>query len=129
MGRYVHQLLIESEQMVLMARTMILPAALEHQERLARTVSATADAGVNCPQTMEMLDRFVDLVRRFSAALDALAETNTDGHGDPFKQARHLRDKVLPRMVALRELGDELETLVAADLWPLPSYRELLFIK
>ena len=129
MSRYVHQVLIESEQMALMARTMILPAALRHQERLARVVTATQAAGTDCAELKDTLNRFADLVRRFSAATDSLAEINTHENDDPFQQALESRDEILPRMVALRALGDELETLVAADLWPLPSYRELLFIK
>ncbi len=40
-----------------------------------------------------------------------------------------MKQKVMPVMDALRELADELETRIAADLWPLPSYREMLFIK
>jgi glutamine synthetase len=62
-------------------------------------------------------------------AADALAEVNTHENDDPFKQALESRDEILPRMVALRALCDDLESRVAADLWPLPSYRELLFIK
>ena len=129
MARYVHQVLIESEQMVLMARTMILPAALRHQEQLARVITATQGAGTDCAELMGTLNRFADLVRRFSAALEALAEINTHENDDPFQQARESRDEILPRMATLRTLADELETLVSVDLWPLPSYRELLFIK
>jgi glutamine synthetase len=40
-----------------------------------------------------------------------------------------MRDKVVPAMTALREAGDALETVVPADMWPLPTYREMLFIK
>ena len=36
---------------------------------------------------------------------------------------------MIPKMVELRTLGDKLETIVADDLWPLPTYREMLFIK
>jgi glutamine synthetase len=129
MSRYVHQVLIESEQMALMARTMILPAALRHQERLANVITATQNAGTDCPELMDRLNRFADLVRRFTVAADALAEVNTHENDDPFKQALESRDEILPRMVALRALCDDLESRVAADLWPLPSYRELLFIK
>ena len=49
--------------------------------------------------------------------------------GDPYADAKATRDTVLPKMVELRTLGDKLETMVADDLWPLPTYREMLFIK
>jgi glutamine synthetase len=45
------------------------------------------------------------------------------------EHAKHSRDKVLPAMAAVRTLGDKLEGVVADDLWPLPTYREMLFIK
>ena len=41
----------------------------------------------------------------------------------------YIKDAVIPKMADLRVLGDELETVVADDLWPLPTYREMLFIK
>ncbi|MCG8403944.1 MAG: glutamine synthetase III [Phycisphaerales bacterium] len=129
MGRYVDQLLIESEQMVLMGRTMILPAALRHQKQLAETVATTQSAGVDCKDEKAMLEEFVDLVWRFNAALTALGEADNYRDDDLFKQGKYLKEKVVPLMDKLRETGDQLETQVAADLWPLPSYRDLLFIK
>ena len=47
----------------------------------------------------------------------------------PRPAAALLRDSVLPAMNEVRRLGDKLETMVADDLWPLPTYREMLFIK
>ena len=43
--------------------------------------------------------------------------------------AKHYRDKVIPAMTALREKGDELENVVPHEIWPLATYREMLFIK
>ena len=43
--------------------------------------------------------------------------------------AKHAKDAVVPKMADLRTLGDKLECLVADDLWPLPSYQEMLFIR
>ena len=40
-----------------------------------------------------------------------------------------MRDTVIPAMDAVREVADRLEKLVADDLWPLPKYEEMLFIK
>ena len=45
------------------------------------------------------------------------------------KHAKHFRDAVIPAMTALRELGDELEVIMPHELWPLATYREMLFIK
>ena len=40
-----------------------------------------------------------------------------------------MRDTIVPAMAALRELGDRIETTVPSNAWPLPTYREMLFIK
>jgi glutamine synthetase len=129
MQKYALQLQIESEVMAMIARQWILPAALQHQDRLASAVASTQAAGVDCQEQRSALHDFVKLVSRFTAALTALGETEISGGEDPVAQARSVRTNVLPRMEALRELGDELEIRVSDDLWPLPSYRELLFIK
>lgn len=127
--RYVDQLLIESEQMVLMGRTMILPAALAHQTQLADAVSATEAAGVDCPDIRASLADFVKKVQHFNAALNALQEADNFRDTDGWETAKYLRDQVIPLMNNLREHVDGLEIEVAHDIWPLPSYRDLLFIK
>jgi glutamine synthetase len=123
------QIQIESEQMVLIARQMILPAAYEHQARLAEAVGSTQAAGVDCDDAVNTLEQFVALVTQFSQQLNALAATENHEDGDPKEHATYMRDTVIPRMEELRRLGDLLEQHVAYDLWPLPTYRELLFIK
>jgi len=47
----------------------------------------------------------------------------------PCAHAKNMRDTVIPAMVELRKQGDKLEGVVADDLWPLPTYREMLFIR
>jgi glutamine synthetase len=127
--KYCKQIQIESEAMVLIARQQILPATLQHQTRLAQAVASTKAAGVECRDQAANLQAFVELVHRLTATTAALAEADNARDDDPLVLARHLRDKVVPVMQSLREIADELETQVSADLWPLPSYRELLFIK
>jgi len=127
--KYIKQVLIEAETAAAMARTQILPGALRHQTELAEVVAATEAAGADCSQNREQLDAYVDLVNRFRAAIDSLdsvIETHPDG---VHKHAEHVRDRVRPAMNELRTLADELEKLLPRDLWPLPSYREMLVIK
>jgi glutamine synthetase len=52
-----------------------------------------------------------------------------EGDGNALKHAKHFRDAVVPAMTALREAGDELEAIMPAELWPLATYREMLFVK
>ncbi len=127
--KYVKQLLIESEAMVLIGRQMILPAAMEHQRRMAEAIEEAADAGAPSKEQKSRLVAFVKRVDRFAAALEKLAAADDEHERDVLKHATYLRDTVRPLMDALRAASDDLEEHVAADLWPLPSYRELLFIK
>jgi glutamine synthetase len=126
---YAKQLLIESEAMVLVGRQLILPAVLQHQTLLAQTVTATAAAGAEVTVPRAQLDAFASLSSRFITALDALDAADNHQESDPFEHARYFKGTVLPLMAELRGLADQLETQVASNFWPLPSYRELLFIK
>ncbi len=123
--KYAKEMLIESEAMVLIGRQNILAAALEHQTRLAQAVSATEAAGGKAPYLKKQFEAFVKLVEEYNQTLDALDEA--DNKHDP--DAAYMKGTVEPLMQKLRAQADKLETLVAADLWPLPSYRELLFVK
>jgi glutamine synthetase len=61
--------------------------------------------------------------------VDALEHAQHEAHdaGTVEREAKAFVDHVIPAQNALREVADELETVVADDLWPLPKYRELLF--
>ncbi|HXI20805.1 MAG TPA: glutamine synthetase III [Gemmatimonadales bacterium] len=127
--KYVKQLTIEAETMISLARTHILPAALQHQARIAEAVRTTEAAGVKCNDTLAALGEFVNLVSRFREALGGLEKVIAHHDDDPARHATWIRDKVKPAMAQLRSYADALEGLVAADLWPLPTYRQLLFLK
>ena len=60
---------------------------------------------------------------------DALAGLLTHGGSSSEKHAKYMRDKVIPAMVKLRETGDQIEVLTPHAIWPLPTYREMLFVK
>ncbi len=127
--KYTKQLTIEAETMVSMARGYILPAALQHQAMVAEAVAATEAAGVDCPDTRDSLQELVDLVTRLRRATTALERVCGVEHSDPMRHAAHMGSDVRPAMTALRAVVDTLETTIAAEVWPLPTYRELLFLK
>ncbi len=128
--KYAIQLQIEAEQMVLIARQQILPACLEHQQRMADAVRSTETVGVDCTNLRVALEDYAAQLDKFSNTLEQLnGAADINDFTDPGKHAKYMRDKIVPLMNDLRELGDELETRTASDVWPLPTYRELLFIK
>jgi glutamine synthetase len=121
---------IEGQTMVGMANRTIVPAALAYQKSVADTVNASKEAGVDCAEGRTLLAQLCDLACEFRRRTDALARALEHHGGDaPEAHAKHFRDKVVPAMAALRETGDRLEGLVARDTWPLPTYREMLFLK
>lgn len=128
--KYVKEVTIEAATMVNMAKTLILPAGLRYQAEVASAVNATKAAGVDAGAQVDHLKELTATLSKFQAAAADLDHALHHKHsGDPYADAKTVRDTVLPKMVDLRALGDKLETMVADDLWPLPTYREMLFIK
>jgi glutamine synthetase len=76
-----------------------------------------------------VLDKITSLVDEFRVRTDKLAKVIDHASGNAEKHAKHTRDAVVPAMEGLREIGDQIELLVPHELWPLPTYREMLFIK
>jgi glutamine synthetase len=128
--QYVKTLNIEGQLMVLMSNRYILPAAYKYQGDIAASVAAVKAAGAVSKEGKKTLDQMVKLTDEFKQRTDKLQELlEHEGNGGVEKHAKHFRDKIVPAMVALREIGDSLETVVPHDTWPLPTYREMLFIK
>jgi glutamine synthetase len=127
--KFIKEVTIEAETMVTMARTRILPAALHHQTVLAETVAATQAADVDCEDLRGELEDFTDLVTRFRHAIDAVEKAAHAHTPDMLDHAKQIKSTLRPAMADLRAAADELETKVASDLWPIPTYHEMLFIK
>jgi glutamine synthetase len=120
---------IEGQLMTLMANRYILPAALEYQKQIGQSVAAVKSGGSTSVQGKKLLSTYTKLVDKFKAQTDALAGLLEHSGGSAEKHAKYMRDTVVPAMSALRELGDAIETTVPSSTWPLPTYREMLFIK
>jgi glutamine synthetase len=119
--RYVKVGNIEASCALDIARTLILPAAVRYLGELS---GSSFSKGVNslCEQVSALTDQLV-------SAIDDLEHAQHDIHaaGSVQAEATAVVTSVIPAQAALRAVADQLETLVADDLWPLPKYRELLF--
>jgi len=120
---------VEAQLMTLMANRYILPAALEYQRAVAASVAAVRSAGSTSKEGKKVLAKIVKLVDAFRAQTEVLEKALDHAAPSVEKHAKFMRDKVVPAMVKLRDLGDQLELLVPHAQWPLPTYREMLFIK
>ncbi len=120
--QYSVKLNIEAETAATMARTMLLPAALRHLELID---DAGDSAGVK-----RLHEESSALVDEFVEAIFALEKANDhDGPDGGLKHAMYMRDTVIPAMNEVRRVADRLERIVTDDLWPIPKYSEMLFIK
>jgi glutamine synthetase len=121
---------VEGQLMVLMAIRYILPVAYRYQAQLGEAVANVKAAGSTAREPKRALDHLCRITDECKQRVDALSSLlEHEGAGDAEKHARYFRDKIVPAMAALRESGDAIENFVPADMWPLPTYREMLFIK
>jgi len=120
---------IEAQLMVLMANRYIAPAAFEYQKHLGQSVAAAKAGGVPSKEGRKLLAYVVKLIDQFRAQTDKLEAAAAHGGASAEKHAKYMRDTVVPAMNRLRELGDQLELIVPHEAWPLPTYREMLFVK
>jgi len=120
---------MEAQMMVLMANRYILPAAFEYQTQVAQSVAAVKAAGAVSKESRKALDELTGLIDTFRGRTQKLVKALDHHDGSPEHHARHFRSVVVPAMEALRETGDRLETVLPHGMWPLPTYREMLFIK
>jgi glutamine synthetase len=120
---------IEGQLMVLMANRYILPAAFEYQTQVAQSVSAVKSAGGKSVEGKKVLDTITKLTDEFKRRTDKL-QLALEHEGDSAqKHAKHFRDAIIPAMEAVRETADALESIIPHEVWPLATYREMLFIK
>jgi glutamine synthetase len=118
--QYVTKLNIEAETAASIARTMLLPASARH---LALLLSA--QMGELASETETLVSGLVDSIRE----LEGANLGDNQPHEDLLKHAEYMRDTTIPAMDAVRTAADTLEKVVADDLWPLPKYSEILFVK
>ena len=128
---YCKTVLIEANTMIDMAKRQILPAVASYAAALSSDIAAKRSVSepLSCRyevRTAAALSRIADSI---ADRADELEEASDEARsiGEIGAQSFAIRDKVLGRMTALRELCDEAETLTAADFWPFPTYGELLF--
>jgi len=126
--RYCKDVATESKLCLSIARTMILPACYRYQGELASTAAAIKAATGSVDTSS--LQTLTTLVGKLEKAIGGLGHAiDHQATGGVHDHALHFRDEVLPAMLEVRSVADTLETIVADDLWPLPSYREMLFIR
>jgi glutamine synthetase len=128
---YAKTLNIEAKTMLQMGRRQILPAAMAFAGQIAGTIDDLTEIGVKPTAQKKLVKEVNELIAQLSEGLDvlqvAVAKAKETDKAD--KKADAYRDKVVPAMVEVRRVADELEAIVDAELWPMPTYAQMLFIR
>ncbi|CAM6000424.1 unnamed protein product [Sphagnum balticum] len=127
---------IEASLTETIATNMILPVALEYQSRVANTIVQTKSAvsGINLSVQETMLRDIADKVNQLKTNLEVLESIRHNDNeeesadDDLLGHAKFYQNKVIPAMNSVRQIADELEVVVDDSLWPLPKFREMLYI-
>lgn len=127
--RYLKNMAIEVDTLRGMVDTQILPVAFGYQGQLASCVAASKAAGVPAPQSgvLVSLSEKLNSLQQIRSKLDQ-AMHHVDSASTDEAKAETFAHEVSTAMADLRAAVDELEAVVADELWPLPKYREMLFL-
>jgi glutamine synthetase len=127
MERYCKDLNTEAQAALQVAKTMILPAAYRYQGELVDIATKLKTLGQS--PHLGTLEKLTKLVGELESRIDSLEQAVAHQGCDLRAEVSHFHDDVVPAMLAVRDTADQLETILPDDLWPLPTYREMLFIK
>ena len=124
--QYALTLNVEAATTESMAKTMVLPAALRYLAEIGEGAESAEDLGLDTSGAKALAEGVVTQVNALQKALGALAKARAAAH-KAADESMAMKDKVIPALTKVRAACDALEKEVPADLWPLPTYRDMLF--
>ena len=124
--QYALTLNVEAATTESMAKTMVLPAALRYLAEIGEGAESAEDLGLDTSGAKALAEGVVTQVNALQKALGALAKARAAAH-KATDESMAMKDKVIPALTKVRAACDALEKEVPADLWPLPTYRDMLF--
>jgi glutamine synthetase len=128
--QYCKAINIEALTMIDMAKHQIMPAAFKYAKKLAVSINEIKSAGADTSVQSEVLAEISSYLVAFKQKLDELEKANDEAKSveDCYAQGVYYRDAVFKAMAELRIEADKLETIIDAELWPLPTYTQMLFM-
>ncbi|EMS71710.1 glutamine synthetase III [Ruminiclostridium cellobioparum] len=129
---YVKTINIEALTMINMAKTEILPAAFRFSKELSDTINSVKATGMSVEVSAQssVLKELSPVLSSFASNLTALKKTLEKANaetGSALKQAEAFSKTVIPAMESLRTDADKLEAILPRDMYPFPTYADLLF--
>ncbi|MFQ5728812.1 MAG: glutamine synthetase III [Waddliaceae bacterium] len=129
---YTHLLNIETNMMIDLFKTNVLPVAMKQQKMMAKSIASCEPLMQKSTALKEQKSQLRELSKAIETAISICKELEeAQKHAASFSliaKAEFFCDTVIPIMKRLREVVDFIETTVDDALWPLPKYRELLFL-
>lgn len=126
---YAKTINIEAQASITMTKNQFIPAASEYASQLAQGINRLEQAGTHpkaqkilLAEVNELLDSTLTNLKKLEAETEKAQNIS-----NPTKKAEAYRDKVFTTQATLRADVDQLEALVPKDLWPVPSYADMLF--
>lgn len=126
---YAKTINIEALAMIDMSGKQIIPAVIKYSKSLADTVNAVKAAGADASTQMELLKEVSENLTAMQTALKKLEKVEKEASAmeDAKEQAFFYKDCVKVAMEELRAPADRLEMIVDKEIWPIPTYGELMF--
>ncbi|KNY24872.1 glutamine synthetase III [Pseudobacteroides cellulosolvens] len=129
---YIKTINIEALTALEMANRQIVPAVIAFTTDLANSIIAIKNTGIQADisaqtELLTEVSSSLSSLKKNIKILQEVTEKAASMHGDSYNQACYYRDTVFTQMTAVRADADKLETLVDSDLWPIPTYSDLLF--
>ena len=125
---YTQSIMVEALSTLEIGQTSVLPAGVRYQTELATNVTALKTAGIDAD--MDLLEEVTEIIGDLRTGIGALRIAIEAAHTaeDALAEATHAQSALLPAMAKVRAAADRIESTVADDLWPLPTYQEMLYI-
>ena len=127
--QYAKLINIEANVMVHMANHLYIPAIVSYSGEIATTVATKAELGIQAKAETALIRKLTDGVDEITERSQALDEQNAEARAiaDPRARDEAYRDLVIPCMNELRAAVDAMERICSKDVWPVPSYNDMLF--
>ncbi len=128
--RYCKVINIEARLLTELFHTQVLPAALSYQKEVAESLKALSSTGHAVPGPQErLLKQLAETIAQAIEKVHLLEKGRLKGAAAPVTQGALIYcDVVAPGLIDVRQQIDRLEALLDDRLWPLPKYREMLYI-
>lgn len=120
---------IEARTMIEMARKQLLPASLDYLNKLCQSIAAKKGIGMTSKAEQKIADKLNELCDSFYDSIERLEKIVADACkiADVQKQAEFFHDYVLAEMNIMRGIADEIEINMPQDLYPIPTYSEIIY--